>query len=133
MLNSCERKNNRLEKYLENYCSSPECGNTECEVKMENIINEDWDYVYVFFPEDSLEKINTELGFEYQYWEDIGTRIIFVKNNKVIYHEDEFPNPEKSEKLVFTDLKNNLLKISREKANFTSRIVKGSFYLTLNK
>ena len=72
-----------------------ECIEQNCEINMSRIITEDWDYVYIFRINNSLEEINNQLGFQYLYFEDIATRIIFVKNKTVVYHEDEFPNPEK--------------------------------------
>lgn len=130
ILCSCNHKG-KIKNYLETNCSSSKCVNTECEVKMQDIITDDWDYMYVFYPEDSLEKINSELGFEYKCWEDIATTIIFVKNNVVIYHEDEFPYPEKKAKIVFTNPNKRLIKIPKHKAIFTSKIVDSSFYLYL--
>ena len=41
-----------------------------------------------------------------------------MKGNKIIYHEDKFPNPEQTEKgEVYFDIgNNNFIKIEREKA-----------------
>jgi hypothetical protein len=59
--------------------------------------------MYIFKENMSLEQINSTLGFEYPYFEDIAKRIVFVKGNRVIFHEDEFPGVEttKNCELVF--------------------------------
>lgn len=58
--------------------------------------------MYVFSEEVTLDKINKELGLNYPYFEDIAKRIIFVKSNEVVYHEDKFPYPNsKPDKINF--------------------------------
>jgi len=97
-----------------------ECVSNDCEIVMSNIITEDWDFMYIFKTTISLDEINNRLGFEYPYFEDIANRVIFVKNNKIIYHEDEFPNSEKTKKgeLIFNIGDVGFLKIPKEKAIF---------------
>ena len=101
---------------------------------MSNIVPEDWDYVYIFKTNTSLEEINRQLGFEYPYFEDIVARIVFVKNNTVVYHEDEFPNPEKVKKgeLIFDIGYTNFVKIKRDKAIFIVHKEGDVFKLKLN-
>lgn len=97
-----------------------ECIDMNCEINMSSVIPEDWDYLYVFKVDTSLEEINNQLGFKYPYFEDLATRIVFVKNNTIVYHEDEFPNPEKVKKgeLIFDIGDTNFVKVEREKAIF---------------
>lgn len=91
-----------------------------CEIRMSNLIPEDWDYVFIFKTNNSLEEINNQLGFEYPYFEDVATRIVFVKNKNIVYHEDEFPNPEKVKKgeMIFDIGDKSFAKITRDKAIF---------------
>lgn len=91
-----------------------------CEIDMSVIVSEDWDYFYIFKTNTSLEEINNILGFDYPYFEDIATRIVFIKNNSIVYHEDEFPNPEKVKKgeLIFDIGRTNFAKIMKNNAIF---------------
>jgi hypothetical protein len=73
-----------------------------CVVKMVNITSFDWDKMYIFRKNSGLEEVNQQLGFEYPYFEDIAKRIIFTKSKKVVYHEEEYPDPDKKSKLEFT-------------------------------
>jgi hypothetical protein len=73
-----------------------------CYVKMTDFTNFDWDSLYVFIGYTSLEEINERLGFEYPYFIDIAQRLIFIKSNKVVYHEEYYPDPEIPMKLYFT-------------------------------
>lgn len=72
-----------------------------CIVKMVNITSFDWDKMYVFRENSGLEEVNKQLGFQYPYFEDIAKRIIFTKSRKVVYHEEEYPDPDKKSKLEF--------------------------------
>lgn len=89
-------------------------------VSLKDIVVEDWDYVLISTESLSLENLNNQLGFEYPYFTDIAKRIIFVKGDKIVYHEDEFPNPEqvKKGKVSFDIGSNSFMKIERDKAIF---------------
>lgn len=94
-----------------------------CIVKMVNITSFDWDKMYVFRDNSGLEEVNKQLGFEYPYFEDIAKRIIFTKSKKVIYHEEEYPDPDKKSKLEFI-FRNDTIKtmvFTRETATFSSK------------
>lgn len=67
-------------------------GKTTCVVEFSSILDESWDKFYIFKESASLEYINNTLGFRYPYFEDIGKRFIFIKNDSIIYHEDIFPS-----------------------------------------
>jgi hypothetical protein len=116
--------NSEISKKIEKDCKSQ-----NCEINMANYIVEDWDYMFIFKVNTSLEQINSQLGFTYPYFEDIANRIIFVKGDKIIYHEDEFPNPEKVKKgeLIFNIGDENFIKIKKDKAIFLVRM-EGDFF-----
>jgi hypothetical protein len=84
------------------------CPTYPCTFDMRDIIQEDWDTMYLFttsFPQDSINGI---LGFDYPFWDDVADRIIFTKKKKIICHEDYFPYPEKQTKMVIFDLPANV-------------------------
>jgi len=92
-----------------------------CVVKIINITSFDWDEMYVFREDCSLEEVNKQLGFKYPYFEDVARRIVFIKSRKVVYHEEESPDPDKKSKLEFI-LGNDTRKVivlTRESAIFS--------------
>jgi len=77
---------------IENKCKGIDSCTTT--INMQEVTDFKWDKLYLFKEGASLEDVNKALGFAYPYFEDIASRIIFVSDNKIVYHEDEFPNPE---------------------------------------
>jgi len=92
-------------------------------LKIVDITSFDWDKMYVFCENSGLEEVNQQLGFEYPYFEDIAKRIIFTKTKKVVYHEEEYPDPEKKSKLEFILGKDTtkVMAFTRRTAVFTAK------------
>lgn len=109
------------------------CIEKNCVINMADIVSGDWDYMYVFQLGMSQDQVNSKLGFKYPFFEDVASRVIFINNNEVVYHEDEFPNPEKIKKgeLYFESGNSNYLKIPREKAIFIVTKTDGYYQLDL--
>jgi hypothetical protein len=94
LLSSCNTESNNDSRIF-NEIAKRNNDSFPCKINMPEIIREDWEKMYVFDLSVSLETINQILGFQYPYFEDVANRIVFVKDKKVIYHEDYFPLPEK--------------------------------------
>lgn len=111
-----DNTNSEISKKIRENCSNL----SSCIVNFDDLIKDDWDYVLITNEQISLGELNELLGFEYPYFSDIGSRIIFVKDDKVVYHEDEFPQAETVLKgtLKFK-LENNFLKLKKENAKFS--------------
>lgn len=92
-----------------------------CVVKIINITPFDWDKMYVFRENCSLEEVNKKLGFEYPYFEDVAKRIVFIKSRKVVYHEEECSDPDKKSKLefIFGNDTTKVIVLTRESAIFS--------------
>lgn len=73
-------------------------GQNKCIRHVKDVTNFKWDKVYIFSIGASLEDIEKTLGVPYKQWQDVGDRIIFVENGKVVYHEEYFSYPEHIEK-----------------------------------
>ena len=118
-----------------NYMVSLVCFDKDhgCVVSLKDLIVEDWDYVLISNEAFSLKELNDQLGFEYPYFADIGNRIIFVKGEKIIYHEDEFLNPDdlKEKNVFFNFENNNYMKIERNNAVFKVVKDENNYYLSL--
>lgn len=131
MVYSCTNPSeSKIDYMVDKICFDKDGG---CIVSLKDLIVEDWDYVLISNEAFSLEELNNQLGFEYPYFTDIGNRIIFVKGEKIVYHEDEFLNPDniKEGKVFFNFGKNNYMKIERNNATF--KVVKDNkfYYLSL--
>ena len=112
-----------------------ECKNQfPCVIDFTRIVSEDWDYMYIFKENASLEEVNTELGISYPFFEDIARRIIFLRNKSIVYHQDDFPNAEglKDQELVF-DLSDSVkfVQYSNKNAKFVVKKItfeNGSYF-----
>lgn len=100
-----------------------------CVVDFSKIMKFEWDTMYYFSGANSLEDINKSLGFELKEFTDIGDRIIFLNNGKVVYQKEWFLNPSEELKgVVFaTDLKT--FKVDKSNAKF--EIIKENNYYIL--
>jgi len=92
ILPSC--KDNSIAAKLYSKCD----GQNKCIQQVKDVTNFKWDKIYIFSVGASLEDIEKTMGVPYKQWQDIGDRIIFVENDKVVYHEEYFPYPEHIEK-----------------------------------
>jgi sulfur carrier protein ThiS len=92
-ISSCNSKpgiKNKIIEQFENQCYQK----PSCLINLRDVTNFKWDKTYLFKEGTTLEDINAALGFQYPYFEDIAERIVFVYNNKVVYHEDQFYDPD---------------------------------------
>src|SRR2546428_13021335 len=118
----------KLTGKIKKYCPD----SMKCTLVMKDHTDFKWDKVYIIKEGVSLEETNKIIGFNYPYFEDIADRIIFVKGNQVVYHQDEFINPSSTEKerVLFkypNDSKNYMVfsndvvfKLIKSKVNTTS-------------
>jgi hypothetical protein len=128
---SCGKSSeNKIDQAVRDVCRNKE---SDCKISLQSIITEEWDYVIISQESLSLEDLNKLLGFDYPYFIDIARRIIFVKGNKVIYHEDKFPETDRVVKneVVFEMKNSNFLKIERNNAIFNAKKENDYFVLTL--
>jgi len=58
------------------------------EYNLNDFIKADWDTLYVLGSNKRLEDVDRILGFHYEFYEELSDIIVFVKNKKVIYHEE---------------------------------------------
>lgn len=57
------------------------------------VLGFDWDTMYWFPSNISLEEINSIVNIN-SVWQDVGDRIIFVKGEKIVYYKEYFPHNE---------------------------------------
>jgi hypothetical protein len=70
-------------------------------ISIKSIARFKWDKMYIFNASVPLEQMNTVLGFNYPYFHDIADIIIFTLHNKIVYHIDDYPNPDESSNRTF--------------------------------
>ena len=91
MILSCKKSiKDDIAKKIQEKCKDSDA----CKVDLRDVTNFKWDSVYFFKEGFNLERMKKVLGFRYPYWEDVASRIVFVSGKKVVYHEDEFPDPD---------------------------------------
>lgn len=89
-----------------------------CILDIGNAIKVQWDTMYYFSGASSLEEINSVLGFELKQYTDVGPRVIILKGNKVVYHEEWFRDPESNKKDIIFNTDNKYFKLGRAEAKF---------------
>jgi hypothetical protein len=67
---------------------------------LKDLTNFDWDKFYVFESSCNQKDINDGLGFEYPYYKASSRILVFLKNDKIMYHEEN-PQNEEGSKLLF--------------------------------
>jgi hypothetical protein len=96
VLISCGNKksslNCKIEGLIENSCKNQ----NECTINLKTATNFEWDKLYVFTEGASLDTIQSVIGRDYPYYNDVASRLIFMKYDKIVFHEDRFPYPSKS-------------------------------------
>ena len=105
-------------------------GSSNCIVDFAFILNFDWDTMCFYSGACSLDEINKDLGFKLKEFTDIGDRIIFLKNGKVVYQKEWFPIPSKPpEGTIFkTDLKK--FRVNKSDSKFILIKEGKAFFLT---
>jgi hypothetical protein len=100
-----------------------DCQNADsCSISFNSLTVFTFDTMYIFKPWVSLEEVDRVLGINYPYWDDIADRIIFKYGGKIVYHEDEFPYSDNTNKVImyfnFDNDTIGYLKIANREANF---------------
>ena len=90
----------------------------KCIVDFSNLMPFEWDTLYYYTGAVLIEDIEKEIGTRIPY-EDVGSRIIFMKDGKITYYKEWFPYPEPKpdEPLVFA-IEGNKLKLDTSNAIF---------------
>jgi len=102
---SCSKyKKTEFEKGIELKYNSVCKDTNTCAINIKEVTSFAWDKMYVFKTTASLEIVNEALGFNYPYFEDVAERVIFIKDKKVVYHDDYYPtfDDDVYTSLVFT-------------------------------
>ena len=103
--------------------------NATCVIDFAERMNFEWDTMCFYSGANSLEDINKDLGFELKEYTDIGDRVIFLKNNKVVYQKEWFPNPSEPTEGIIFETNNNKLRVSKSNSKFKIRKENKTFYL----
>jgi hypothetical protein len=93
---SCSRRDHKwdLETKIENEIKKTCIKKGICHINLGNIISFDWEEMYVFKETANIKQIESAIGIKYPYYDDVAKRIIFVHNNRIVYHEEVFPHVE---------------------------------------
>lgn len=73
--------------------------NNECVIKMDEITDFAWDKMLLYEVMSSETEISKALGVEFKESVDLSGGMVFVKDDKVVYHESFLHNPDHLSKL----------------------------------
>ncbi len=90
LCNCSEYNKTEFEKSIESEYLSLCNDSSVCTIDISKITLFKWDKMFIFKTSASLDIINKALGFSYPYYIDIAHRVIFLKNNKIVYHDDYY-------------------------------------------
>jgi hypothetical protein len=94
----------------------------ECIIEVKDITHFDWDKMYVFYESATVEEMENALGFKYDNLNGGTRHLIFTRKNKVVYHEEDYPDPSKPSygKVIFMYW-DNTIEPSKRRAFFVFR------------
>lgn len=90
----------------------------ECVIDFAHIMNFNWDTMCFYSAANSLEEINNDLGTELKDFTDIGDRIIFLDNGKIVYHKEWFYSSIQETKGVIFVTSLSKFKVSKFNSKF---------------
>jgi hypothetical protein len=90
----------KIELYVEENCKDKDT----CYLSLKYIIDFEWDKFHFIYASKNPSEV---LGFEYPFNADISNVIIFLKDGKIVHHEEHIDDPEKDSKLSFCKAKDN--------------------------
>lgn len=124
---SCSCKNDFDVIVSENWRQCSE--DSYCIIDFANSMNFEWDTMCFYSGAFSLEEINSDLGFDLKDFSDIGDRVVFIYNGKVVYHKEWFPQSSKplAGTVFITD--QSKFRVTKSDAKFIITKVGSAFYL----
>lgn len=87
VLTSCESQSDFEKSIWNQYDNSKD----SCQVNFSDFLPNQWDTVWYFSNKFEWDDIYREMGFNPDCFIDVGDRIVFVKNRKVVYYQEWFP------------------------------------------
>lgn len=100
-----------------------------CMIDFSKSMDFDWDTMYYYSVGNSLDEINKDLGFELKEFNDIGDRVLFTKNQKVVYQKEWFPNPSAQQEGSIFLTGDNKFRVKKSNAKFRIKKKDKCFYL----
>ena len=91
MLSGC--KSNTFENKITNKIES-NCKQNSCTIRIKEITDFNWDKMYVFKYNVTLEEVNKVLGVSLENYTEFTRKIIFTSGGKIVYEEEEKTNIE---------------------------------------
>jgi hypothetical protein len=116
----CSERNNFDKLTEREFSNCPDKDN--CVIDLSKVLTFDWETMYFFTNAYSLSEIDSILGFHLTEWYDVGDRIVFVKNNRVVYYQEWFPYPsDEIKNVVVFDTNKKYFRVSKKNAVFSIR------------
>lgn len=98
-INNINNKNEISNKIIE-YINNNRDENNTCRFSMSDVTDFKWDKMLIYQVGSSNKEISNLLGVPFNDSLDLASGIIFVYNNKIVYKEQLFYNPDRPNKLL---------------------------------
>lgn len=95
LLGGCTDVRNELYRLAENSCAQK----SVCVIDLKGNVLEENSELYIF-NNPTKEYVQEKIGVEYNLYEDFGDKIFLIKNGKIIFYYELFPNSENIDKDV---------------------------------
>lgn len=126
ILASCQNKND-INKIVLNHWQQD---SINCIVDFSSCFSFNWDRCYYFSSKCSLEEIDKDLGIQFNEFKDTSDRLIFVQDKRIVYTQDWYYSPEKTQTGVMFDYGIRKLEIKSRDAKFRVEKKHGMYLLT---
>ncbi len=126
-MSSCSNKND-IDKLVINEwekCSAKD----NCIIDFSTVMSFQWDKMFYFSSALSLEEINAVLGTELNSFTDIGDRIVFMKENKILYHKEWFYNPSARPQGIIFLINDKFIEVNKTESKFKIKKSEDLYYL----
>ncbi len=94
IFSSCSNKRSNIEAKIADKIKNGCNENSECTINVKELTDFNWDKMYVFKYNASLEDVNKAVGANAGKYTEFMRRIIFTLNNKVVFNEEQPTNIE---------------------------------------
>lgn len=124
---SCSKKNDFDNVIADSYRQSEK--KNEYYIDFSSLMWFEWDTMCFYSGANSLEDIEKDLGFTYSEWGDVGDRVIFLKNGKIVYQKEWFPRVDQPLRGAVFIIELKKFKLPKSDAKFKIRKDGQAFYL----
>jgi len=92
LLISCSNNRWNIENQIEDYIKKNCETKSQCVIDINEVLSFEWDSFVVFKETSTSGEVTNVLGMNYPYYEAVEKRIVFLNQEKIVYHDDVYPS-----------------------------------------